>query len=483
MNIKKAFLSIISLGMLFSLLSCGEENYKVTKIAVFADNQLSYAAGGGTAFADIFLKNHLSLCKEKNVDVIVINGDLVNNAVSSYYTIFESSLKEVYGNEENYPEFVYTMGNHEWYTNTSSEYTDANAISLFKKHARINTSALRKKSQANVSGQRDDICADYYKVINGIPFVSISGSSSSGLLSYTEREEIKSWLQEISNLPRVKSGCPIYVSYHYAIEGLTYTFGQGAAANSIVLDELLRDYSQVVLFSGDTHFAAANERTINQVNYTNINLGSSSYTRHVNRSVTMGNDEEYYNLATGHGSKDTLTGEVAVGYNNTPHIHLIEVDESGNATYKRHFSNSDISKTKQLGLSWHIPNKVTKDIFEYTNDRFENESWANKMYNKNGLSWKEDEMLSYELTSTSLKVKFNDVTDYNYCEHYQIKVEADTIKTFNFITHYYKWEDNPHSYNYEISTNHLPSGNIKSITVKAFDFFDNPSLNSLTYIA
>ncbi|MCQ2796130.1 MAG: metallophosphoesterase [Bacilli bacterium] len=479
MKLKIVSLPLISLLIFSSLFSCNkQEKYNKTKIAVFADNQLSTNSGGGTAYAEGFLKNHLRFCKENNVEVIVINGDLVNNAVNQYYVIYENALKEIYGSDDTlYPEFVYAMGNHEWYTDTSSELTDPKAISLFKKHARIDTKNLKRKSVAEVADQSaDKISANFYKVINGIPFISVSGSGPNGLLSYTERDEIKSWLKEISNLPRVKNGCPIYVSYHYAIENLTYSFGQGSSSYSTTLDELLKDYPQVVLFSGDTHFAGANERTINQVNYTNINLGSSSYTRHVSRSACMDTYDEYYNLDSGHAGKDTMVGEVAEGYNKTPHIHLVEVDEEGNATYQRYFTNP----TRQLGLTWNIPNKVNKEQFKYTNARFKDKTWANLMYNKDGLTWADDKQATYSKTSDKLIVKFDDVIDFNYCEHYQVTVTNDTSKIYNFISHYYKWESNPHTYNYEIRLSDLPDGNIKSITVIAFDFFDNPSLNSLS---
>ena len=108
---------LVSLLLLpFSLSGCNKENeyvFKETTIAVFADNQLHNNTPKYTGY----LKNHLKLCKANNVDVIMIPGDLVNNAMSYQYTIFEDALKEVYGEDESsYPEFVYTMGNHEWYS-------------------------------------------------------------------------------------------------------------------------------------------------------------------------------------------------------------------------------------------------------------------------------------------------------------------------------------------------------------------------------
>ena len=80
------------------------------KTAVFADIQLSakengpnnsyYANAGNTVHAYVSLKNHFALCKEQNVDVIFMDGDIVNNAVEAYYQLFEDALVSVYGSDE-----------------------------------------------------------------------------------------------------------------------------------------------------------------------------------------------------------------------------------------------------------------------------------------------------------------------------------------------------------------------------------------------
>lgn len=469
--------------LVFSISGCSSktETIKATKIAVFADNQITVGtSGGATAYSMPFLRNHLKLCKEQNVDVIMISGDLVNNAVAGYYQNVFEQFEDVYGTDESkYPEIVCTMGNHEWYTNESSEKLDHTAVETFMEYARIYTSSLRAKSTFNIAEQTSGIGTDYYKVINGIPFVSISGSNSSGMLTYPEEKELKQWFTDISEMDTVKNGCPIFVSYHYAIKDLTYTFGQGSTSNSESLDNILKKYPQVIVFSGDTHFPGANERTINQVDYTDINIGSSCYSRHTNRSGTMKSTECYYNIDNAGSGKDTLVGDVAVDYNRTPHIHIVEVDEKGNTTINRYFSNENPANPKHLSIEWKIPSGVKKSDFVYTNARFKDKSWANKMYGKDGLKWEDSSTCEYSYGGGTLDVSFPDVTDYNYCEHYRVSVTADKTKDFDFVSHYYKWEDQAHEYNFEILEKDLPDGEIKEVKVTAYDFFDNPSINNL----
>lgn len=476
----KAILLIVPFLAASLLVGCGKEkfDFKATRIAVFADNQLTKATVTGIVENNaVYLRQHLLLAKEQNVDVIMISGDLVNNAISGYYDRFEDILKDVYGKDETaYPEFVYTMGNHEWYD--LNENNEAMAIKYFKKHARIKTDALRKQSEYTIPGF-NETAANYYKVVNGIPFISISGDSPSGMISYKERDEIKSWLKEIAELPSVKSGGPIFASYHYPIMNVTYTHGQGASDTSIALDDLLKNYPQVVLFTGDTHFSGVNERTINQVNYTAINIGSSTYTRTISRSATMANDEIFYNVQ-GNKSKDTIDGEVGQHINETPHIHIIDIDENGETKINRYFSTDDATNPTHIGLEWTIPNNISKEMFKYTNERFSSVEWAKTMYDKNGLTWKETDEVSYGRTADKLYVTFKDVIDYHWCEHYRITVTTDSeSKTYAFVNNYFKYLTEPSIYNFEILGEDLPEGTISKIQVEARDFFDNPSLNKL----
>lgn len=460
---------------------CSKYSFKPTKIAVFADNQITQTVtGGNTAFSIAYLKQHLALCKQNNVDVIVIPGDLVNNSIESYYQKFEECLEEAYGKDSSkYPEFVYSMGNHEWYTST--EATSPNAVSLFKKHARIKTKNLKRESDSTVPGQTGSVnAANYYKVINGIPFIGLSFSNSSGLLSPDAEDELRGWLKEINKLPSVKAGGPIFIASHYAIKDVSYTHGQGSSNLSIDLDNVLKNYPQAVVFTGDTHFAGANERTINQVDYTTINLGSSSYSRHVSRSGTMKEYESYYNVgSSGVGSKDIVTGDVATDFNKTPHIHFVEVGKNGDTKYNRYFSTQDRLAPIHLGLEWTIPAKVKKETFIYTNNRFKDPEWAKKMYNATGLRWEESAKAQKAIVNNNLVVSFPDVIDFNWCEHYKIKVTGSTTKDYDFVSHYYKWEDTPHQYSFTINNEDLPGGTDFEIEIEAYDHLDNKSLNSL----
>ena len=240
----------------------------------FADVQLVKTHLGSIVNGPKALRDHLNYAKSINADVLFMPGDIVNNANQDYYDRFWTIFKSAYGEDEaQWPEFVWTMGNHEWYDMNEKDAQDA--IALFKANANIESPNLVKMSQVPSTANPGQTVANYYKVIKGVPFVVISGDSRANTVSEAQKTELIGWLDEINELPSVKAGTPIYVAYHIPIADVTY-FGQGASEVSKTVDEILKNYPNTIVFTGDTHCPGINERTINQIDYTSINLGSSS---------------------------------------------------------------------------------------------------------------------------------------------------------------------------------------------------------------
>jgi len=452
--------------------------FSAVKVAVFADVQLCVNNLGATANAYLALVKQLQYAKSQNVDVLMLTGDICNNAVEDYYLRFENALKTVYGTDESkYPEFVWIMGNHEWWD--TAEHDTANAVSLFNKYARIDTENLVARSTIKYKMDNNATLPNYYKVVNGIPFLAISAYDSSGKITAAQRTEIESWLEDISELDSVKAGGAIYVAYHYAIANTTY-FGQGASSNTDTFDDIFKNYPNVIVFTGDTHYPGTNERTINQKNYTSINIGSSSYSRMINHSATTATIYENTNKNAGK-TGDKVIGEVSYLYEYTSIIHIIDCDDDANTTINRYVTN-DIANVRHVGLEWNIPAGITKATFTYTDNRFQNTDWATLMYGATGLSWGEEAEVKFNVEGSNMMVYFPDVIDYNYAEHYKITVIPDgnesNTKSYDFVGNYYKWEN--FSHNYHCLLENVPTATCYTVKVVAYDYFDNPSLTALT---
>ena len=74
-----------------------------------------------------------------------------------------------------------------------------------------------------------------------------------------------------------------------------------------------------------------------------------------------------------------------------------------------------------------------------------------------------------------MTVRFPEVTDYHYCEHYRISVNGTV---YDEVSNYYKYLENSEE-NYFILKN-VPEASTYNVEVVAYDFYDNPSLNTLT---
>lgn len=455
----------------------GEGSGAIELVTVtFADVQLVQTHQGSIVNGPKALRDHLNYAKSIDADVLFFPGDIVNNAVQSYYDRFWDIFKSVYGEDESlWPEMIWAMGNHEWYNMSEKDAVDA--ISLFKANANIESPNLVKMSQVASEANPGETVANYYKVVNGVPFVVISGDSRANKVSDAQKEELIGWLNEINELPSVKAGTPIYVAYHIPIADVTY-FGQGASEVSRTVDEILKNYPNTIVFTGDTHCPGINERTINQIDYTSINLGSSSYSRMVNRSATSQENEKYYNVG-GNNAKDIVTGEVAFGFAYTPNLMVLQNNTDGSVIMNRYMSDTNPADVKKVGITWNFPAGLTKDKFIYTYDRFENKEWANILYGKDGLIFADDAGISFSVDGTEMMVYFDDVTDHNFAEHYKIIVTADGVnsKVYDVVGNYYKYYDEAQTYHFLLSD--IPAGTSYAVEVKAYDFFDNESLNSL----
>ena len=441
----------------------------------FADSQLMEEHRGNTVNGPKTVRDHLTYAKSINADVLFMPGDVVNNAVQSYYDRFWTIFKSVYGEDETkWPEIIWTMGNHEWYDMSEKDASDA--IALFKANAHIESDNLVRVSKVASEANPGQTVANYYKVVNGVPFVVISGDSRANTVTEAQKAELIGWLDEIMELPTVQAGTPIYVAYHLPIADVTY-FGQGATDVSRVVDDILKQYPNTIVFTGDTHCPGINERTINQIDYTSINLGSSSYSRIVKRSATSQEGDKYYNV--GGNAKDVVTGEVAFGFTYTQNLMVLQNNTDGSVAMDRYVTDTNPADIRKVGITWNFPSGLNKDDFIYTYDRFENKEWANLLYGKDGLVFPEDATVSYSVDGTEMMVYFDDVTDHNCAEHYKITITADgtTSKTYDVVGNYFKYYEEAQTYHFQLSD--IPVGNTYKVEVKAYDFFDNESLNSL----
>lgn len=242
---------------------------KKIKVGIISDCQLpqvekhlygwDYATvmGGGD-----HLTKALKYFKKQNVDMVVLNGDVVN-ATGDYaaYSAYNKILDYVYGEDrKDMPHIVFPMGNHEFYGgNQEHQYYKATGLPL-------NTRT----------------------VVNGYSFISISNSklekgdeelakSNGTLADGTYNPKRIAFLKEqLEAAAKEDPNKPIFVFLHMPIDN-SINGGHWATPQYEEIYSILKNYPQAVVFTSHSHYCLSDERSIMQKDFTMINTGTTSY--------------------------------------------------------------------------------------------------------------------------------------------------------------------------------------------------------------
>ena len=255
--------------------ACGEDNGKDgarLKVGLMSDPHCITT----TSWNGSFVKT-LTYFKEQEVDAIVIAGDITDIANTANYAVYNKAVSDVYGNDA--PEMILTMGNHDfWTVKHSVQAPKQQVYDLFEDEV----------------GQT----VNYHTEVNGFHFIALSPDTHS--LNFHSSID---WLEEqLAEAAADAPDNPIFIVAHTNAAGTT------PGATSAELGEALENYPQAVVFSGHTHYAVQDERTIYQENFTSIDLGASSYYTIVDRNYenkpsTQGQMNMFARLLTVNGNE------------------------------------------------------------------------------------------------------------------------------------------------------------------------------------
>ncbi len=212
------------------------------------DEQLSPGHLGVVMNGPKHVLRALSYFKQQDVDLIIMNGDMVNAAAGgNAYRTYNLLLDHVFGKErENMPPLIYPMGNHEFY--------GANAEDLFLNQVKL---------PLNV-----------HYVLNGYHFIGVSCSDSQGGYASDRLEYLKKHL-EIAG--RESEGKPIVVISHMPFHVDEFWGGQWDSPQSDAMYRILSAYPQVIYLSGHSHYPLFDDKSFLQRDFTMVNTGSTSY--------------------------------------------------------------------------------------------------------------------------------------------------------------------------------------------------------------
>lgn len=173
-----------------------------------------------------------------NIDVLVLNGDSVDQGIDEQYDNIKSAL---YKSSKKLPNIIIkNMGNHEYYDYSCKKDTEENVTERLKRYMEF-------------SGE-EKIYHDSW--IKGYHFISL-GSDNNGIdkVNYTRgcisNEQIE-WLKEIIG-ENYEEGRPIFVFLHQPIDMNFFGLNDTGVDKNDEIKDILLQYPEVILFTSHTH--------------------------------------------------------------------------------------------------------------------------------------------------------------------------------------------------------------------------------------
>lgn len=335
------------------------------RFAAISDIHVGRDGGGGGGGWKAKLTRALNVLKAQTpaLDAIFIVGDITERGTKAEFETAKAEVEALVGSIPVY----YNLGNHDWWD------TSINAANEFK----------------NIFGQE----VNYYTQIKGYPVILISMENKDQTSAYlnTTRTFLSTSLADAkANYPNK----PIFVFQHVpnsrTVYG-SYEIGGNDSWGTATIEDILKDYPQVISIAGHSHFPLADERSIHQDKYTSINDGSVAYAE-----VESG----FANTTTG-SNRPTDSEKIQEGI-------IISLDKDETVTVKR----LDFFNNVEIKQPWEIKAPHDGTAFAYKGrDGGVAPTFAPGA--KVALSG---------LTDTKVDVSFPTATDDDVVQHYRVEV-------------------------------------------------------------
>ncbi len=305
------------------------------------------------------------------LDAVLVAGDFTENGKESEYEIYKSVTDEKLREGT---QLLTCQGNHE-----QIEYRDT----------------ANPEKSIEVFEQYIGTDADTHNVINGYHFIGVSYDDSGKEAFKTKTE----WLRaELDKAVADTGDKPIFV-YQHPHPALT-VYGSVNWAN-MDIRMVLKDYPQVVDFSGHSHYAANDPRSIHQSTFTAVGCGGIT--------GAMGNLSYISGDAYGDGESATFW--------------LCEVDASGNVRLRLYDIVSDCFFEN---IDYYLTNLADKSRRVYT--------WGRMMAQDTAPVFPDGAEIKLSRDADSnIFVTFPEAEGYYRAENYKITLSKDGEKINTFI--------------------------------------------------
>ncbi|MFC3885490.1 metallophosphoesterase family protein [Bacillus songklensis] len=352
-------------------------------------------------------------------DAFVVVGDLTDNGFTAEYDKFMSAY-----NPRKQPKAVSLMaiGNHDYW----------NGLSVTDAQKRF----LEKTGMQSIY---------YHKVIKGYHLIVLGTEDGKTEGTYSVKQI--EWLgEQLRKASADDPNKPIFVFHHQPITGTIYGSEWGFSENRDLFYNTLKEYPQVISFSGHTHYPLDDPRIIHQKDFTSIGTSTGAYLW----------------LDSGR-----IQGEVPEGADILNQALIVEVYDN-----KVLFHRRDIHKNDWTGEPFEISYPANKQKFKYTEDRDKEAPF----FNPNSML----SIVHEKTTATSLAIMFTQARDNLLVHDYKVVVKkADTGEVANQFLAFSEFYKDPVPNPLTLPIDGLQPNTLYEIEVHALDAYSNVSANSL----
>ncbi len=358
----------------------------------------------------------------KTIDAAVFAGDVTNEGSEEHLTLLRDIIQSSARKET---QVICAMGNHEYLKGS---------VSLFE----------------SILGQ----AADQHHVINGFHFISVS-TVGLGLDGYASKID---WLKaELDKAFQDNPKAPIFVFQHHHTKNTVYRSEEKEGHFALRLDDIYKNYPNIVNFSGHSHGPINNPRSIYQEKFTSLGTGALTYIA-INSGMSYGTVPP----------KAEYAGQ----------FYIVEVDKNNRVrilpfnVITGNFFTRQIESKPDEQLIWYLTTPSDPDSFIYTRDRWTD---SEPPY------FDEDAVITANITADGACAAFTfpQAHDDDCIYSYKLELRGEFyIFSYNVSSGYYI---EPMPTTITIPAIGIEKGKTYNVKVTAYDCYGIPCENPLTY--
>ncbi|WP_128855715.1 LamG-like jellyroll fold domain-containing protein [Bacillus sp. CDB3] len=351
-------------------------------------------------------------------DAFVIVGDFTNFGLAPEYDRF----MQVYNENANKDAVRMTsLGNHDYW----------NGLSVEGAQKRF----LEKTGMESIY---------YHKVVKGYHFLVMSPEDGTTHGYYSDKQI--NWLkEEMAKAQKDDPEKPIFVFLHQHIKDTVYGSQEWGTKDSAKINAVLKEYPQVITFSGHSHYPLDDPRSIHQKDFTSVGTSSVSY-----MEVEGGK----------------VQGNIPPGASTLSQGLLVEVDDKEVTINRRDFHTNSWT-----GDPWKIKLPTKKEGFNYVEDRDKEKPYFAK----------DAKLAVSNVTENAATVTFPQALDNLLVHSYRLQAkDKETGEIKNKLLAFSEFYRDPVPKELTFTLAGLDGGKTYTLEVVAIDSFGNESAQPLT---